>query len=172
MEHDGAIEIGSKGSPAVASHKGGHGDRRIVQKVVAYVVHDGHLLVFTHDDVAIEITGVQVPAGTINPGERPEDAALREAREETGLESRMVSALGVEHYDFWPTKPEVHERHFFLLTPLEGELPERWQAGEEPPADKGSSQRWTCWWQPLEDAHVLCAGFSARIGHIESHLTT
>jgi hypothetical protein len=30
--------------------------------------------------------------------------------------------------------------------------------------DNGVTERWTCWWIPLEYAHVLCAGFGARIG--------
>ncbi|MDO5082014.1 MAG: NUDIX domain-containing protein [Arachnia propionica] len=168
MEDDGQVEVSRQTDTAVT----GASDRRVVQKVVAYVVHQDRLLVFTHDDVAIEVTGVQVPAGTIHPGEPPEDAALRETREETGLETRMVRALGVEHYDFWPMKPEVHERHFFLLSPLEEELPEQWTSGEESPADGGSPQRWTCWWQPLQNAHVLCAGLSARIAQIGNHPTT
>jgi 8-oxo-dGTP pyrophosphatase MutT (NUDIX family) len=29
--------------------------------------------------------GIQIPAGTLEPGERPETAILREAEEETGL---------------------------------------------------------------------------------------
>ncbi|WP_247826827.1 NUDIX domain-containing protein [Arthrobacter antioxidans] len=58
-----------------------------VQKAVCYVVHDGHLLVFTHDDTPITDTGVQGPAGSIKPGESPEQAAIRELLEETGSTS-------------------------------------------------------------------------------------
>ena len=32
--------------------------RRSVKKAVGYVVHEGKLLVFTHDDFPLEITGV------------------------------------------------------------------------------------------------------------------
>lgn len=141
-----------------------HLERRSVPKVVAYVVRDRRLLVFTHDHVAIEVTGVQVPAGTIEPGESPEEAAVREVREETGVIARVVRALGVEHYDMRPSKPEVHERHFVQLEPVDDELRERWSAGEKAPSDGGAPQRWTCWWTPVESAHVLCAGFGARIG--------
>ncbi|MEQ6898827.1 NUDIX domain-containing protein [Microbacterium sp. KR10-403] len=141
-------------------------DRRLVRKVVAYVVHDGDLLVFTHDDVPLDVAGVQVPAGSIEPGEEPGAAVVREVLEETGMATRVIRDLGVELYDVWPSKPEMHERHFFQLEPAEHSLPERWSSGEEDPSDGGQTQRWTCRWIPLEQAHVLCAGFGAKLGAI------
>jgi len=141
-------------------------ERRLVRKVVGYVVRDGQLLVFTHDEFPLEFTGVQVPAGTIEQGEAPEAAVVREVLEETGLVVRITGALGVERYDVWPSKPEIHERHFFQLAPLEEGLPERWTAGEGDPSDGGEAQQWTCHWVPLEQGHVLCAGFGARLGEI------
>ncbi len=54
----------------------------IVQKVVAYITCGRWLLVFEH--VGIPEAGVQVVQGTVEEGERLEDAVLREAREETG----------------------------------------------------------------------------------------
>ena len=139
---------------------------RVVRKVVGYVVHEDKLLVFTHDDIPLEVTGVQVPAGTIEVDEAPEDAVLREVLEETGLDTRIVSALGMECYDARPTKPEIHERYFFQLAPIERQVPERWSAGEENPSDGGKQQRWTCFWIPLAQSQVLCAGFGARLGRL------
>jgi 8-oxo-dGTP pyrophosphatase MutT (NUDIX family) len=49
-------------------------------KVLVYVVRDGKLLVFRHTDYSYEEVGIQVPAGSIRPGESPQDAALREAQ--------------------------------------------------------------------------------------------
>ncbi|MBN9149838.1 MAG: NUDIX domain-containing protein [Micrococcales bacterium] len=100
--------------------------RRLVRKAVGYVVNDGRLLVFTHDDLPLEITGVQVPAGTIEPGEQPEVAVVREVFEETGIAVRIARALGVDNYDVWPSKAEVHERHFFQLSPRDVRLADRW----------------------------------------------
>ncbi|MGF2948605.1 NUDIX hydrolase [Microbacterium alcoholitolerans] len=141
-------------------------ERRLVRKVVGYVVRNRQLLVFTHDAIPLEVAGVQVPAGTIEQGEAPEAAVVREVLEETGLAARVTAALGVERYDVWPSKPETHERHFFQLSPLEDSLLERWTAGEGVPSDGGEVQKWTCYWMPLEQAHVLCAGFGARLGEI------
>ena len=80
--------------------------RRLVKKAVGYVVHHGKLLVFTHDHFPMEITGVQVSAGSIVEGESPADAVVREVGEETGLTARIVRSLGVETYDMWLAKPE------------------------------------------------------------------
>jgi len=65
-------------------------------KVTAFVTRPseaGHdLLLFQHPNA-----GIQIPAGTVEPGERPQAAALREAREESGLEGLIVTEyLGVE----------------------------------------------------------------------------
>lgn len=144
----------------------GQPKRREVHKAVAYVVHEGRLLVFTHDHTPIELAGVQVPAGTVEPGESPEEAVVREVFEETGVRARVVRALGVGYYDVWPTKQEIHERHYFQLELLDGTPRERWSAGEQCPSDGGAPETWTCWWTPLEKAHVLCAGLGARLGGI------
>lgn len=45
---------------------------REVHKAVCYVVHDEHILVFTHRGVPMTVTGVQVPAGAVEVGESPE----------------------------------------------------------------------------------------------------
>jgi len=67
-------------------------------RVAAYVVRrvgDGmQLLVFDHE--AIPEAGTQVPAGGIRPTESRREAALREVKEETGLDTvRVVTELGV-----------------------------------------------------------------------------
>jgi 8-oxo-dGTP pyrophosphatase MutT (NUDIX family) len=41
-----------------------------------------------------------LPKGNLDPGERPEDTALREVREETGVEGRLVEKLGDVKYTY------------------------------------------------------------------------
>ena len=65
----------------------------VIQKVVAFVVSDDcELLVFDHP-----WTGYQLPAGTVERGERLEAAVRREIREETGVQVRTKArVLGSE----------------------------------------------------------------------------
>jgi 8-oxo-dGTP pyrophosphatase MutT (NUDIX family) len=41
-----------------------------------------------------------LPKGNLEPGERPEETALREVREETGIEGRLVEKLGDVKYTY------------------------------------------------------------------------
>ena len=53
-----------------------------VKKACAYITRDGsELLVFEGP----EHDGLQIPKGTVEPGERPREAVYREAMEESGL---------------------------------------------------------------------------------------
>ena len=137
------------------------------RKVVCYVVQQGRLLVFTHKDVPMEVTGVQVPAGTIRSGEEPADAAVRELQEETGVAGRVVEYLGESSYDLRPMRCEIAVRHFFRLEVPPADPAARWDAGEPDPEHGGPPAAWTCWWMPLSQAHVLAAGLGAMLGKLE-----
>lgn len=131
-----------------------------IEKVVCYVTRGDHLLVITHLEVPLTVTGVQVPAGTIELGEAPEQAALRELHEETGLQDvAVVGVLATDYLDITPTRTEVQHRHFVHLRAT-AEVTDRWEAGESNPSDGGETQRWECWWLPIQQAHVLAAAQS------------
>lgn len=135
------------------------------EKVLCYVVRDGRLLVFRHVDESYEEVGIQVPAGSVKPGETPEAAALREAREETGLPGfGIVRKLGTTEYDITPYRFEVQSRHFFHLE-LTGDAPERWSSQEDHDGE-GEPTRFECFWIPLETAHVLQSGQGALLGRL------
>ena len=62
--------------------------------------------------------------GTPDEGETLEQTALREVREETGLEVEMDSALGAIEYWFVGQQPDVrfHKTvHFYLMVPIGGD---------------------------------------------------
>lgn len=105
----------------------------VKEKAVCYVVQDDHLLVFTHLQHPMRITGVQVPAGTIKPGETPNQAAERELFEETGLEGIVSRELGTSTYDVRPMRDEIANRHFLELSVPQQDLSQRWVAGEQDP---------------------------------------
>jgi len=135
------------------------------EKVLCYIVRDGKLLVFRHTDYTYEEVGIQVPAGSVRNGETPEDAALREAREETGLNQfKIVRKLGETEYDISPYRFEIQKRHVFHLE-LQESTPERWFSQEDHDGEQ-TATRFECFWIPLEAAHILQSGQGALLGHL------
>jgi len=136
------------------------------EKVVCYVVRDGRLLVFRHLDERWDESGLQVPAGSIEPGEDPADAALREAAEETGLDGlTVVAKLGESDYDSRPYRDELHHRHVFHLS-VAGEVPERWVSVEDDASDGSDPVRFECYWIPVAQGHVLSGGQGSLLGRL------
>lgn len=64
-----------------------------------------------------------LPKGHIEPGETPEQTAVREIAEETGITGRVVAAIGMIDYWFVAGSRRVHKTvHHFLLDAVDGEL--------------------------------------------------
>ncbi|MET9956411.1 NUDIX domain-containing protein [Streptomyces sp. NPDC006339] len=142
-------------------------EKAIKAKALCYIVRDGKLLVHRHVDFSWEEVGVQVPAGSIRDGETPEAAALREAREETGLQNfEIVRKLGVTEYDMGPYRAEIQERHVFHLK-LAEPSPERWPSQEDHDGEQEPT-RFECFWIPLETAHVLQSGQGSLLGRLQN----
>ncbi len=66
-----------------------------------------------------------LPKGNIDPGESPADTALREVREETGVEGRLVEKLGDVRYVYtWQGERIFKVVSFFLLRAGRGRIGE------------------------------------------------
>ena len=81
------------------------------------------------DALAVVITGRDsdrtwvFPKGTPDRGESVEETALREVREETGLDVEIVAPLGVIDYWFAVPGERVHKFvHFFLMRATGGDV--------------------------------------------------
>ncbi|MGE0609859.1 MAG: NUDIX hydrolase [Pirellulales bacterium] len=79
------------------------------------ILEDGRVCLIHNERMAVDDTLVELPAGTIEPGEDPAASAARELAEETGY-----TAANLEHlHDFWMSPGILRERmHLFLATGL------------------------------------------------------
>jgi 8-oxo-dGTP pyrophosphatase MutT (NUDIX family) len=86
-----------------------------IKKAYGYITrnHDGRpqVLVFQHP---ILEAGIQIPKGTVEEGESPEAAVVREMREETGLTDLGEPVFLAD--DMWRADDgSIHHRHFYRL---------------------------------------------------------
>jgi 8-oxo-dGTP pyrophosphatase MutT (NUDIX family) len=64
-----------------------------------------------------------LPKGTPDGDETPEETALREVTEETGLEVRILDTIGDIRYRFVRDGYRIHKTvHYFLMEPTGGDL--------------------------------------------------
>lgn len=83
-----------------------------------------------------------LPKGTPETGETLEETALREVREETGLQVKITSPLDSIHYTFVQRGTRIHKTvHYFLMEPVGGDMQDhdhefeevRWISFDEAP---------------------------------------
>ena len=96
-----------------------------IPKVTAIVLRESpdgtEMLVFDHP-TEDEGVMVQFPAGTVEPGEKPEDAVVRELMEETGIEGRIVGLAGILDQEW---KGVLWLRWIYLVEPI-GTVKDEW----------------------------------------------
>ena len=91
-----------------------------------------------------------LPKGAIDPGEKPEDAAVREALEETGVHGTLVEKLGDVRYVYtWEGERVFKVVSFYLLRASRGRIGDIEEAMRVEVADAQ--------WLPLDDAQRLLA---------------
>lgn len=99
---------------------------------------------------------MQIPGGTIEQGESPKHAAIREAQEETGLSGLVFKAfLGNFEKDLSPIgKDETIHAWFFHLSATDVPAP-GWRHTEAHPHGQAGSIRFQLYWVELEPRPVL-----------------
>ena len=142
-------------------------ERVLERKVAAYITRGERLLVFRHRDNPA--AGVQVPGGSVSPGEATADAALREAQEETGLAGLiLLEHLGQHTHDLlnYAGLPTRQVRDYYHLR-CDQATPEQWLAWETDPSDGSPGPiPFVVYWVPLVSVPQLAGELGALLGRI------
>lgn len=126
-------------------------EKVIKEKVLIYIFrkmnHELQVLVFDHPDVP-EVNP-QVPAGTLQDNEKPEEGAIREVFEESGLEFDKVD-LNLGLFEFYcEQKNEIHKRYTYSI--LSSNLPDSWSHLVKSD-DEDNGEVFDYYWLPIEEA--------------------
>jgi ADP-ribose pyrophosphatase YjhB (NUDIX family) len=120
-------------------------------KVFAYITSGRRILLLAHPDHPE--AGIQVPAGTMRHGETVEQAAMREATEETGLtDLEFVGVLGEQSFDMRSFgRDEIHNRTFTHIRCHEptADAWEHWET--DPEGSPGERIRFELFWASLDE---------------------
>jgi 8-oxo-dGTP pyrophosphatase MutT (NUDIX family) len=123
----------------------------VVEKALSYITCGGLLLVFRQPQFPEQ--GIQVPGGSVEPGEAAAAAALREASEETGLAGlRPLRYLGHARYRLKVDRGPPHQRHFFHLA-FDGPCAASWLHPGSRRSD-GTLVTFELWWEPLSTVRL------------------
>ncbi len=83
--------------------------------VVLPVLNDGRICLIRNYRLAVDATLIELPAGTLEPGEDPRLAAARELNEETGYQAGEIHAVT----SFWMSPGILSEQmHLFVARSL------------------------------------------------------
>ena len=86
-------------------------------KVVAAVIRKGDRIFATQRGYGEFKDGWEFPGGKVEPGEKPEDAVIREIKEELGADIRVIGFLTTVEHDY----PQFHlSMDCFLAEPEDG----------------------------------------------------
>lgn len=122
-----------------------------VEKAYVYATPPtGHeILVFEHTE---HDAGVQIPKGTIDEGEHPRDAAIRELQEECGVDAvRTASPLSTDEW-FYEKRRRLFRRHFFHVETTERR--DQWRH-EVTGGGEDDGFVFECYWAPVDDVSLV-----------------
>jgi len=138
-------------------------------RVFTYITQNRKLLVFDHVDYP-ELNP-QIPGGTIEPGESPDRAAIREAKEETGLSRiRLVRSLGDCQLNLSAYGKDETIHAWFYHLEIDGHAPSRWYHSENDPHNGSDPIRFELYWVSLDPTPSLGVLDLARIDELKESI--
>lgn len=135
---------------------------RVLGKAYAYITRGHDVLILT--DLVGKLAGLrQIPGGTMEPGETPEEAVLRECFEETGLPGLKIGT----YVGYLECPCPVHDdewqlRHYFHVTADPSPTIDAWDHVEETPFDGSAPMPIHLSFEPLDGTTMNCW---AEFGH-------
>lgn len=126
----------------------------IKRKSLAYITVNEELLVFRQPD--FPEAGIQVPKGTIEDGDTPEETIIREIEEETGIIYREKPIfLGDTIVNLKKYSPIINEHRFYFHCPLYRKPADEWEHYEYHATGKNVPILFSFFWIPLHQAESL-----------------
>ncbi len=124
MTNEDGTQSGRPGATAPPGNRASDAGRRVRpveifhESAGAVVMIGGRCLALRRGDEWV------FPKGHLGAGERHEDAAIREVREETGLEVRIIQPIGSTRYEFGEAAGAEHRKrvHWFLAESIGGDI--------------------------------------------------
>jgi len=130
-------------------------------RVFLYITRSNELLVFDHIDQ--RYLAPQIPGGTVECGEEPAVAALREATEETGLSGlRVVRLQGSCKENLASVGKNEHIQAWFYHLETNEVTERRWRHVELDPSDGADPIEFELYWVGLSDVPTL-GGLDGRM---------
>lgn len=138
-------------------------------RVFTYITRGDQLLILEYVDG--RYLQPQIPGGTVEAGEQPEQAALREAQEETGLAAlEVVSYLGSFERDLTDIgRDETIVAWFFHLHTDEA-TPHRWRHFENDSSEGLDPVEFAVSWAPLDNLPELGGIDEAMLAELRASL--
>ena len=124
------------------------------KRVFTYITRADQLLVLEYADGRYLLP--QIPGGTVEKGELPEQAALREAQEETGLTAlQLVKCLGCFERDLIDIGRDETIMAWFYHLQTDELTPDTWQHFERDPSEGDEPIEFVVSWVPLAEIGQL-----------------
>ncbi len=138
-------------------------------RVFLCITRRSNILVLDHVDQ--NNVPLQIPGGTIEVGEQPHIAAIREAQEETGLCGfEEARPLGRETVLVGPAASELVDGWFFHLR-YDRDTPDRWIHAEDDASSGESDIRFELRWIPIQSEVQLGVSDLRFLDHLKRHLS-